>query len=404
MPIEFVDRKNDGLNCAQWRVDFNSTNGEISEKFQLPGCKSNIHFNASCTYKKIPAPPENQTTLGGFGFGQPLVSRVPRKYDIELSLKQLNASNIALLSNDWVSHYYLQPCNSWIVTNENAKIALKRSSDKSEWNVKSGKFQVNISAESRADPNVSSFTCEIWIEFKSFGPGEIKALAHMADYLFVRQTHCDVHFTFEDGQQIGAHAQILSARSAVFAAMFNHDMQEAKTGKVVINDIKSDIFKELLHYVYMGRTKSLLTADTVQQLFVAVDKYDIADLRNECVDYLLSNIESKNAISIMVWADLHSVDNVKKAALDIVVRNVKEIYLTEEWEWLAKNYPELNVLVTLKKQKKNLTVFKLDIQYHFQFRFFFRVGSEGLDSGKRVSRKRTWATEKPPSQKTEFTL
>lgn len=346
MPIEFVDRNKGNLHCAKWRVDFNSANGEISEQFQLPGCKSNIHFDVSCTYNKINDPTKNRIQPA-FVFGsQTAVPEVTGKYVIELSLKQLNVSHVASLSSakrDSVSDYYLQHCNVWIVTNENAKIALKRSFDTSDWHVKSEKFQVNIQNAQAAH---SSLTFEIWIESKSFGQGEIKALTHMADYLFVRQTHCDVHFTFEDGQQIGAHVHILSARSAVFAAMFTHDMQETKTGKVVVKDIKSDIFKELLHYIYMGRTKSPLTDDTAQQLFLAVDKYDIADLRNECVDHLISCIKSKNAINIMIWAHLHAIDNVKKAALDIVVRNAKEICLTEEWERLANDYPDLNVLAT----------------------------------------------------------
>lgn len=354
MPIEFVDRNKGNLvrHCAKWRVDFNSANGEISEQFQLPGCISNIHFDVSCTYNKINEPTKNgistvgQSTFGQSPFGQSAVPAVTGKYVIELSLKQLNVSHVASLSSanrDSVSDYYLQHCNVWIVTNENAKIALKRSFDTSDWHVKSEKFQVNIQNAQAAH---SSLTFQMWIESKSFGQGEIKALTHMADYLFVRQTHCDVHFTFEDGQQIGAHVHILSARSAVFAAMFTHDMQETKTGKVVVKDIKSDIFKELLHYIYMGRTKSLLTDDTAQQLFLAVDKYDIADLRNECVDHLISNIKLKNAINIMIWAHLHAVDNVKKAALDIVVRNAKEICLTAEWERLANDYPDLNVLAT----------------------------------------------------------
>ncbi|XP_057367795.1 uncharacterized protein LOC130688806 [Daphnia carinata] len=344
MPIAIANENKGSLKCAKWTVDFANVDGVANEDFQLSGCdaKFETHFNVSCTYEN-----QIQTELA---YGQPSHSRFFRKYDIEVSLTQLKEGNDATRSNadrNPVSDYYLQPCNVWIITNENAKIKLKRSSDTSGWNVKSEKFQVNIpNTQSRANPKLTLFTAEIWIEFNRIGQREIKALAHLANYLFVCQNQCDVQFIFENGQQIGGHIQILSARSAVFGAMFNHDMQEAKTGKVTIKDIKSNIFKELLHYVYVGRTESALTDDTAQQLFSAADKYDILDLRNECIEYLLSHIELNNAINIMIWADLHSMENVKNVALDIVVSNAKTICQTEEWDRMAKNYPELNLLAT----------------------------------------------------------
>jgi hypothetical protein len=66
------------------------------------------------------------------------------------------------------------------------------------------------------------------IKFNNVGVSEMKALKQTTDYLFLQQTNCDIRFYFEDGQHIGGNVNILSARSPVFAAMFNHDMQEAK--------------------------------------------------------------------------------------------------------------------------------------------------------------------------------
>ena len=187
-------------------------------------------------------------------------------------------------------------------------------------------------------------TCMLWIEFETCGKGEKTALKQLTE-LYVQQNQCDVQFYFEGGEKIGGHVYILSARSSVFAAMFHNDMQESKTGKVDIKDVQPEIFKQLLHYIYSGRISTPLTEYTARPLFVAADKYDVEDLRNECILFLLSSIRIDNAISLMVWANLHSVDELKNAALTFTARHGKQICLMKDWDELTKNYPELSVLV-----------------------------------------------------------
>ncbi len=124
------------------------------------------------------------------------------------------------------------------------------------------------------------------------------------------QRNCDVKFTFKgDGSSryIGGHTLFLE----VFAAIFQHEMQESQTGQVEIEDIKRNIFKELLHYIYSGQTSMPLTEETAQSLYVAADKYDVGDLKGECLQFCSSIIRQDNAVSLMAWADLHSVENLK---------------------------------------------------------------------------------------------
>jgi speckle-type POZ protein len=64
--------------------------------------------------------------------------------------------------------------------------------------------------------------------------------------MFYNQNLCDVDFTFNDGQTIGAHVNVLSAGSPIFAAMFQLDMLESKTRHVVITDFELNVFRQLL--------------------------------------------------------------------------------------------------------------------------------------------------------------
>ena len=77
----------------------------------------------------------------------------------------------------------------------------------------------------------------------------------------------DVTFITGD-QEFQAHKLILSARSQVFAAMFEHECEE--TRKVTITDVSVEAFEELLRYIYTGKVSSVeqYTGD----LLVAADK------------------------------------------------------------------------------------------------------------------------------------
>uniref|UniRef100_A0A0P5AS36 Btb/poz domain-containing protein n=1 Tax=Daphnia magna TaxID=35525 RepID=A0A0P5AS36_9CRUS len=189
--------------------------------------------------------------------------------------------------------------------------------------------------------------CVLWINF-SRTTGEMNAQMQFVS-LYVNQLNCDVTFHFdaaERDESIGGHVAILSVRSSVFAAMFQSGMQETNTRKVCIKDIKPDIFKQLLHYIYSGRTSTELSEEIAQRLFVAADMYDIEDLKDECVQFLLTCIKLENAINLMAWAHVHAVDSLKEAALAFVASHGKEICKQDDWERLIKNYPDLCLLAT----------------------------------------------------------
>ena len=188
-------------------------------------------------------------------------------------------------------------------------------------------------------------TWKFWLKFNDSSLGELTILTHLTD-MFLNQSDCDAHFSFEDGQSIGAHINILKIRSPVFAAMFEHEMEESKTGRIRIQDVQADIFQQLLHFIYFGRTKTPLTEEIAHPLYVAADKYNIKDLRNECVFYLRSNIRIDNAIFLIIFAHLHSIENLKKSAIVFAKVNARQIVEQDDWANLIKGHPDLSVEVT----------------------------------------------------------
>ncbi|XP_045023631.1 speckle-type POZ protein B-like [Daphnia magna] len=183
--------------------------------------------------------------------------------------------------------------------------------------------------------------------------GEMNAQMQFIN-LYVNQFNCDVTFHFdtaEKDESIGGHVNILSVRSSIFAAMFQSGMQETNTRKVCIKDIKPDIFKQLLYYIYSGRTSTKLSEEIAQPLYVAADMYDIEDLKDECVQFLLSCIKLENAINLMAWAHVLSIDSIKEATLTFVESRGREICKQDDWERLIKNYPDLSLLASRRMLK-----------------------------------------------------
>ena len=73
---------------------------------------------------------------------------------------------------------------------------------------------------------------------------------------FTSKELCDVQL--QCGEKIfDCHKFMLSARSPVFRAMFQAEMEEKKTNKVDINDLDPDILAEMLHFIYTGKTPKL---------------------------------------------------------------------------------------------------------------------------------------------------
>ena len=200
-----------------------------------------------------------------------------------------------------------------------------------------------------------NFVCEFWIKFSTdsvrFSHSEKKALRQFSE-LFDKQKNCDIQFCFKDAdveKQIGGHVIILSTRSPVFAAMFENHMEESKTGRVIIEDICPNIFKQILQFIYSGRVCEPLTENTARSLCKAADKYDINDLKEECADFLLSCFRMENALDLMVWAHVYSVKQLEDHALAFVVENFQEICMKDEWEEVNQSYPQLCLLATRKK-------------------------------------------------------
>lgn len=82
--------------------------------------------------------------------------------------------------------------------------------------------------------------------------------------------------------------QNYSARSPVFAAMFEHEMEERKQNRVTINDVDHEVLKEMLRFIYTGKSPHL--EKMADDLLAAADKVNISFLKGLTSCKILKNL------------------------------------------------------------------------------------------------------------------
>lgn len=65
------------------------------------------------------------------------------------------------------------------------------------------------------------------------------------------------------------------ARSPVFQAMFEHEMEERKHNRVDITDVDHEVLREMLRFIYTGKASNL--EKMADDLLAAADKVNIFD-------------------------------------------------------------------------------------------------------------------------------
>ncbi|XP_055950859.1 speckle-type POZ protein B-like [Argiope bruennichi] len=151
-----------------------------------------------------------------------------------------------------------------------------------------------------------------------------------------------------------AHKNILCARSPVFAAMFLSPMKESVTNEVDIVDISPSVLRDMLTFIYTGKSRNMTVSSAGDLLFVA-EKYQIQYLKTVCCSYMKSNISVENAMKIFMLGDMYDQD-LKVFALQFICTKFNEfsdLEQLEDWKLLLKEKHSLAVelLISLIKAR-----------------------------------------------------
>ena len=96
---------------------------------------------------------------------------------------------------------------------------------------------------------------------------------------------------------------------------------------VPINDIKPDIFKQVLYFVYGGAVPEAVFEENARLFIDAADKLGVTNLKLEAEAYYVkaTAINTDNLMDNLLYADSKNCALLKEAVIDFVVDNGKEV-------------------------------------------------------------------------------
>lgn len=156
--------------------------------------------------------------------------------------------------------------------------------------------------------------------------------------LFTNQNYSDVVLSVK-GKKYHVHKYILAARSAVFDAMFKHNMIEKESSCIEITDMDEKVAEEMLRYIYTDKFNNAY--ELAEALFVAADKYDLRGLKLECEEILFKNLTVEDATKVLIMADMYAANELKSNTISFIVANSKEVVETATWNDMVVSHPKL---------------------------------------------------------------
>ncbi|XP_078597329.1 kelch repeat and BTB domain-containing protein 8-like [Branchiostoma floridae x Branchiostoma japonicum] len=123
-----------------------------------------------------------------------------------------------------------------------------------------------------------------------------------------------------EGRRFPCHRLVLSTASPYFRAMFTSDMAESRQKTVVLQGVDAGMFGEILSYIYSGTLH--VSLDKVKPLYQAADLLQLDYVRNTCSSYMAMNVERSTCVDMYKFADVYSVEIVKKSCLQWIARHL----------------------------------------------------------------------------------
>jgi len=159
-------------------------------------------------------------------------------------------------------------------------------------------------------------------------PPEAVEIGNALGALFESGECADVAFMAE-GKRILAHKSILCVRCSYFDAMFREEggLKEAHAASVILDGVPYDSFRELLRFLYTGRLR--LLEDNVVELLHLGSEFLLPEVKDICVDFILSNLDIDIAPQVVMLAIELNLSELQTQAEAFCVEHFEEILNSE---------------------------------------------------------------------------
>lgn len=128
----------------------------------------------------------------------------------------------------------------------------------------------------------------------------------------------DFTCTSSDNKKFYTHRVVLASQSPVFDRMFTIECAENKSRILNIADIDGVILHEMLKFMYTGRVEKI--HEHARDLLYVANKYDIKELKQQCITVLIKKIKITNIFDLLVLADKCNAQRLIYECLQFIVK------------------------------------------------------------------------------------
>ncbi|KAK3101493.1 hypothetical protein FSP39_004012, partial [Pinctada imbricata] len=142
---------------------------------------------------------------------------------------------------------------------------------------------------------------------------------------------------------VPAHKTVLAIHSEYFRAMFTSGLQESSQSSTTLDEIPSDVLREIVQYMYTGNLQ--VNKENVQDFIIGCDLLQMENLKSECCNVMDINTDVSNCV--WQFADHFHCTSVCNKAVNIIKQQFCYVCQQEEFVSLPSNR-----LVTILKWKE----------------------------------------------------
>ncbi|KAG0337763.1 hypothetical protein BG000_004990 [Podila horticola] len=165
---------------------------------------------------------------------------------------------------------------------------------------------------------------------------------------------------------LSAHKLVLT-QWPYFKAMFEGGFTESGPGEqqIKIQDTKMKIFELLLRFMYTGQLPEHLKSSTIyadeetedssmEDLFLAADRYDVQELREQALESLLDSLDAENAIPFL-FRTAYKFPELRKPVVEFVAKSCGTAIPRKNIRNMYRDHPDVfDILVDLIDEYEQL--------------------------------------------------
>ncbi|XP_065842602.1 BTB/POZ domain-containing protein 9-like [Oscarella lobularis] len=125
-------------------------------------------------------------------------------------------------------------------------------------------------------------------------------------------------FVGEDRKKFRAHRLVLAVQSDVMARMLYGSLKESTSSEIGASHYDPAPFELFLRFLYTGSIKA--QSSLIPHIEIIADYYNVADLRDECLEWVKENVSPSNVCYLLRFAEQLNDDNLLEMCINIIFK------------------------------------------------------------------------------------